>query len=420
MSQNRMTFNGATMADTLTTAVQSLRANGLRSLLTMLGMVIGVAAVIAMSAVGAGARDQIMRQISSLGGNLIFMGQGAVVRGGVRLGAGTAATMTEDDGYAIKREIPGVEYAGPAVRWAVQAVAENANWNSLLHGVTPDYIDAREWRMALGRSITDDDVAQGAKTAVLGRTVVDNLFGGGDPVGQYIRIYNTPLKVVGVFEEKGQGPQGNDQDDVIYAPLSTVKRHIPGMAKGNPRLAHFILVKMADGADMKDGERQITALLRQRHRLTDGQENDFWIRIMAEVTAAREESAATLSFLLAAVAAVSLVVGGVGIMNIMLVSVTERTREIGLRLAIGARRGDVMRQFLLEACLLSGIGALIGLATGIGAAAALSRLAGWPTLLDPWSAALAVGVSVAVGVGFGWHPARRAARMNPIEALRRD
>jgi putative ABC transport system permease protein len=409
-----------TFLDTLATALHSLRANGLRSLLTMLGMVIGVAAVIAMTAVGAGARDQIMRQINSLGGNLILMGQGSVARGGVRLGAGAAATLTEDDAAAIAREIDGVEQSGPAVRWNLQVVAGNQNWNTQMHGVTPDYVEARAWRMAAGRTLTIDDVAQGAKVAVLGKTVVDNLFGGGDPVGQSIRIFNTPLTVVGMFAEKGQGPQGNDQDDVLYLPLTTAKRYVPGIGKANPKFVHLILVNMAQGSDMKEAERQITGLLRQRHRLADGQENDFWIRIMSEVTAAKEESAAVLSFLLAAVAGVSLLVGGVGIMNIMLVSVTERTREIGLRLAVGARRRDVLRQFLLEATLLSGLGALIGVALGVGAAAALSDLAGWPTLVQPAAVLVAVGVSVAVGIVFGWYPARRAAQLDPIVALRRD
>lgn len=409
-----------TLSDALAAALQSLRANRLRSALTMLGMVIGVAAVIAMAAVGAGARAQILAQIDSLGGNLILMGQGSVMRGGVRLGAGAAATLTEDDAVAIRREIPDVELAGPAVRWNLQVVAAGSNWNTLMHGVTPDYIEAREWRLAAGRFLTAEDDIYGAKVAMLGRTVVDNLFGGGDPLGQTVRIFNTPLTVVGVLGEKGQGPQGNDQDDVIYIPLSTAKRYVPGIARANPRFVHVILVKMADGADLKDGESQIKSLLRQRHRLGDGQESDFWIRIMAELTAARAESAAVLSFLLAAVAAVSLLVGGVGIMNIMLVSVTERTREIGLRLAVGARRRDVMTQFLLEAILLSALGAAIGVALGFGAAAALSHLAGWPTLVEPLSVTAAVGVSVAIGLGFGWYPARRAALLDPISALRHD
>ncbi|PGH53630.1 multidrug ABC transporter substrate-binding protein [Azospirillum palustre] len=406
--------------DALRAALDSLRANPLRSALTMLGIVIGVAAVIAMVAVGAGARDQVLRQIASLGTNLIMVGQGSIARGGVKLGAGTASSLTEDDALAVLSEIPGVVVTAPSVRWGLQIVAGNQNWGTVLFGITPDYMDARDWSVAMGRGLSDEDAAQANKVVVLGQTVVRNLFGGGDPIGEPVRVFSTPLTVVGVLAEKGQNTQGQDQDDVIFVPLSTAKRNIPGMAKSNPRFIHTMVVKMRDGTDMAEAQAQIRDLLRQRHRLVAGQDDDFWMRDLSEVSATRDASSRALSFLLAAVAAVSLLVGGIGIMNIMLVSVTERTREIGLRLAIGARRRDILVQFLIESTTLSLIGAAIGVALGIGTAMGVATLAGWPTLIQIDSVVLAVVVSGIVGVFFGLYPARRAARLNPIEALRHE
>ena len=406
--------------DSVRTALEALRANPLRSALTMLGIVIGVAAVIAMVAVGAGARDQVLRQIASLGTNLIMVGQGSVSRGGVKLGAGTASSLTEEDAVTIVRDIPGARVAAPSVRWGLRIVAGNQNWGTVLFGITPDYMDAREWTIEQGRGISDEDVAQATKVVVLGQTVVRNLFGGGDPVGQQVRVFSTPLTVIGVLGEKGQNTQGQDQDDVIFVPLSMAKRNIPGMAKSNPRFIHSMVIKMDEGADMEAAQAQIRDLLRQRHRLIPGQDDDFWMRNLSEVAATRDASSRALSFLLAAVAAVSLLVGGIGIMNIMLVSVTERTREIGLRLAIGARRRDILVQFLIESTTLSIIGAGVGVLVGIGTAMVVANLAGWPTLIQIDAVILAVVVSGLIGVFFGLYPARRASLLNPIDALRHE
>ncbi|MGQ9371739.1 ABC transporter permease [Azospirillum sp. A39] len=409
-----------TPLEALRTALEALRANPLRSALTMLGMVIGVAAVIAMVAVGAGAREQVLSQIASLGTNLVLVGQGSIQRGGVRLGAGSAASLTEDDAAAIAREIPGVRATAPSVRWGLQVVAGNQNWGTTLFGITPAYLEARDWTVAAGRPISDHDAAQGAKVVLLGETVVRNLFGGGDPLGETVRMFATPLTVVGVLGAKGQNAYGQDQDDVVFVPLATAKRNVPGMAKSNPRFVHSMVVKMADGADMAAAQAQIRELLRQRHRLGEGQDDDFWMRDLGEIAATRDASARALSFLLAAVAAVSLLVGGIGIMNIMLVSVTERTREIGLRLALGARRRDILLQFLIESATLSVIGAGIGVVAGVAVAAGVARVAGWPTLIAFDAVLLAVGVSGVVGVFFGLYPARRAARLDPIAALRHE
>ncbi|HYD30889.1 MAG TPA: ABC transporter permease [Azospirillaceae bacterium] len=406
--------------DALRTALDALRANLMRTILTMLGIVIGVGAVIAMVAVGEGAREQIIRQISSFGTNIILVGQGSVTRGGVRLGPGSAATLTEDDGLALEREVAGVQIAAPSMRGTVQAVAGNQNWSSSLSGITPAFLEARDWRVAVGRPITGKDIEGATRVVLLGQTVVNNIFGGGDPVGQEIRLNGVPFAVAGVLAVKGTSLEGRDMDDVMLAPLTTVKRSVPGLRQPSPRAVGLLTVKVRDSENTVVVQEEAKELLRLRHRLREGQDDDFWMHNVAEALEKRNESARSLTVLLATIAAVSLLVGGIGIMNIMLVSVTERTREIGLRLAIGARRRDILAQFLIEASTLSLIGGATGALTGAGVAVVIAELAGWPTLIRPDSVAAAVGISGLIGVFFGLYPAQQAARLNPIEALRHE
>ncbi|MBM3522623.1 MAG: FtsX-like permease family protein [Alphaproteobacteria bacterium] len=386
----------------------------------MLGIFIGVAAVIAMVAVGTGARETVLAQIRSLGANLIIIIPGNVTIGGVRLGTGARASLTQDDALALEREIEAVEAAGPTSRGQVQVVNGAVNWSTWLQGVTQSFFVARDWDIAEGRGFEPEEYERGAQVVLLGETVARTLFDDVDPVGETIRVRNVPFRVVGVLARKGQTTGGQDQDDVVVAPLRAAQQRILGVNRANSRAVGSIVVRIRDGEDTAEAEEQIRTLLRQRHRLQAAQEDDFILRNLAEVAATRDASSRTLSLLLAAIATVSLVVGGIGIMNIMLVSVTERTREIGLRLAIGARRRDVKLQFLLEAVSLAAIGGIAGATLGIIAARMISQLAGWPTLVSPDSVVLAVGVSALVGIVFGFYPAQRASRLDPITALRHE
>ncbi|MCW5730951.1 MAG: ABC transporter permease [Alphaproteobacteria bacterium] len=399
-------------------ALGALRVNKLRAALTMLGIVIGVAAVITMIAVGAGARQRVQEQMRSLGSNLMIVVPGAVTSGGVRLGFGSQSTITEDDAHAIAREVPGVQASAPVLRGSAQVVFGNANWSTVALGITPDYLEAREWTLLAGRGFTQDEMDGAAKVALIGQTVAENLFGEGDPVGQTIRVRKVPVTIVGLLDRKGQSLQGQDQDDTILLPIATARTRVLGVQTARQRAVSAITVKAWADADLTETEEQVRAVLRQRHRLQPGQDDDFWLRNLSEVLQAQEASSRVLAILLAAVASVSLIVGGIGIMNIMLVSVTERTREIGLRLAVGARGRDILTQFLVEAVTLSVIGGLIGILLGIAASLGVARFAGWQIAIPPESLLLAAGFAGAVGIFFGFYPARKAAHLQPIEALR--
>ncbi len=400
-------------------AVRALRVNKLRSALTMLGIIIGVGAVIAMVGVGSGAQARVAEQIESLGSNLIIVLSGSRTASGVHLGMGSQLTITEDDAVAMKREIPAVQAAAPSMRGGAQVVYGNLNWSTAIQGITPEYHEAREWPADAGRGITSEDVDGATKVCLVGQTTALNLFGDADPLGQIIRIKKVPFTVVGVLSRKGQSSWGQDQDDVIFIPLSTAKKKVLGVSsQANARAVQAISVKIYAGEDMNDAQAQIRDLLRQRHRLQSYQDDDFWIRNLAEVLQTQEASSQVLTYLLAAIASVSLFVGGIGIMNIMLVSVTERTREIGLRMAVGARGRDILLQFLVEAITLSLIGGLAGIALGLAGSYAIAYFAQWRTLIPSEAVALAFAFAGAVGVFFGFYPARKASRLDPIEALR--
>ena len=399
-------------------ALRALATNKLRSALTMLGIVIGVGAVIVMIAVGAGAQARVEEQIRALGSNLLLIMSGARTQGGVRLPQGSSQTLSEDDAIAINQEIPEA-LAAPALRGAAQVVAGNANWSTQIYGTTPEYLRVRDWPLAAGRNFSATEMSGAGKVCLLGATVVRELFAGADPVDQVIRIKRVPFTVIGVLETKGQSLMGSDQDDIIVVPIGAARSRVLGAAaQARSRAVSTIWVKVADGHDTKAAEDEVRLLLRQRHRLQPGSDDDFSLRNLAEVMAAQEASSRVLALLLAAVASVSLLVGGIGIMNIMLVSVTERTREIGLRMALGARTRDILGQFLVEAVTLSLIGGLVGVALGIGGATAVASLAGWRVVLSPAAVGLAVAFAFGVGVLFGFYPARKAAQLNPVEALR--
>jgi putative ABC transport system permease protein len=402
----------------LRVALRALAINKLRSALTMLGIVIGVGAVIVMIAVGAGAQARVEEQIRALGSNLLLVMPGATTAGGVRMGFGSSSTLTEDDVIAVNREIPEA-LAAPALRGSAQVIWGNANWSTQIYGITPEYLDVRQWPLAAGRVFEPQEVASAGKVCLIGSTVARQLFGTADPVDQTIRIKRVPFTIIGVLETKGQSLMGTDQDDVILMPISTARTRVIGSTNAvKQRSVGTIWVKVADGVDAGQIEGQVRSLLRQRHRLQPGADDDFSLRNLAEVMAAQEASSRVLALLLAAVASVSLLVGGIGIMNIMLVSVTERTREIGLRMAVGARTRDILGQFLVEAVTLSLIGGLVGVALGMGAAMAIASFAGWRVLLSPEAVGLAVAFAFVIGVFFGFYPARKAARLNPVEALR--
>jgi putative ABC transport system permease protein len=399
-------------------ALRALRVNRLRSALTMLGIVIGVAAVIAMVAVGSGATARIQQQIQSIGSNLIIVMPGTITSSGIRLGSGARVSLTEDDARAIAAECPAVSAVAPIVRGNAQVVSGDSNWATSIQGTTPEYLGIRDLSVSEGRAFTAQDVEAAAKVALIGETVAQNLFGGAGPVNQVIRVKNVPFTVIGLLAPKGQSPSGQDQDDVVLLPISTAKRQVLGASAANAGSVGNLMVQAAGPAFIDQAQQQMQSLLRQRHHTQPGQEDDFSIRNLSEVFAAQESSAQVMSILLGAIASVSLIVGGIGIMNIMLVSVTERTREIGLRLAIGAKTHDILSQFLVEAVTLSVLGGVLGILIGLAASALISYFAHWSTLVSPTSIALAFAFSGLVVVFFGYYPARKAALLDPIDALR--
>jgi putative ABC transport system permease protein len=402
----------------LRSALRALTTNWLRSLLTMLGIIIGVAAVITMIAIGRGAQDRVEQQIKALGSNIMLVLPGAQSAGGVRLGAQTGQSLTEDDADAIAREVPEVQVAAPTQRTSAQVASGSANWSTQVMGATNDFLVARDWPLAIGRPFEPVELSSSGKVAIIGQTVARELFGDIDPIDQTLRVRKVPLTVVGVLDRKGQNALGQDQDDVVLVPLSTYRNRLQGGNPGKLRRVGSISVKVWDGQSMQAAEQGIRELLRQRHRIAFGQDDDFSIRNLTEMLQTQEAASRVMTMLLAAVAGVSLVVGGIGIMNIMLVSVTERTREIGLRMAVGARGRDILTQFLIEAMTLSVVGGAAGVLLGALATWAVSALAGWEVALSASSVLLAVGFSAAVGVFFGFYPARRAAALLPIAALR--
>jgi putative ABC transport system permease protein len=395
-------------------AVKALRRNALRTALTALGLVIGVAAVIVMIAIGSGAQASIETQIQSAGSNVIVVTAGSTGFGPVRQGQGATTTLMPADAAAIRAEVPGIRALAPGVATRAQVVSSTSNWGTQVQGTGAELADLRAWPLEAGVFLSESDVARAANVVVLGAVVRDELFGAGaDPIGALVRIRNTPFRVIGVLGRKGQAATGQDQDDVVMMPYTTVQKRLLG-------ITHIQNITLAadSPAAMRAMPAVIETLLRRRHALTDGQENDFMVRSMEEMASVLTATTTTMTWLLAAVAAVSLVVGGIGIMNIMLVSVTERTREIGLRLSVGASDLDVLRQFLVEAIVLSVAGGALGVVTGVAVSAAVGQVTGWPVAVTTGAVLLASSFAVAVGVFFGFYPARKAAALDPIAALR--
>ncbi|MBI3815843.1 MAG: ABC transporter permease [Nitrospinae bacterium] len=401
---------------TIKISFRSLRVNKMRSGLTMLGIVIGVGAVITMIAVGTGASQRIEEQISSMGSNLLMILPGATTAGGVRMGMGTQPTLSMGDAEAIQKECASVSYVAPNLGGVTQVIYGSQNWSTGITGTTPDMLYVRDWTLSQGRPFAEEDVRNASKVCMPGQTVVDNLFGNENPIGQIIRIKNVPFTVIGVLDKKGQSPTGQDQDDTIFIPVTAAQKKIFGTAF--PGMVRIIMVKAKSMEDLYTAEKEITELLRQRHRIGDRQDNDFTVRNLTQAMQASEQSGKIMTLLLGAIASVSLLVGGIGIMNIMLVSVTERTREIGIRMAVGARTWDIRLQFIIESLILSLIGGAFGIIAGIAGSKMLSMLAGWPTIVSPLSISLAFGFSGVVGIFFGFYPAYKASLLDPIDALR--
>jgi putative ABC transport system permease protein len=371
-----------------------------------------------MVAVGSGASERIQEQIASIGSNVIVIMPGSITTSGVRLGPGFAMTLTMDDARAIAEECPAVALAAPVVRGGAQVVYGNSNWATSIQGTTPEYFEIRDQRLISGDIFTQQDVDGATRVALLGRTVANNLFENEDPVGQIIRIRRVPFTVLGVLEPKGQSPTGQDQDDLIITPISTAKKKLLGGPQASANAVGSIITMARDGDSIEEAQTEIEALLRQRHRIAVGDDDDFSARNLEELFTAQEASAKVMSILLASIASVSLIVGGIGIMNIMLVSVTERTREIGLRMAVGAKTRNILAQFLVEAVTLAVLGGVAGIALGVISSMLISHFAGWTTHTGIEAILLAFLFSAMVGVFFGYYPARRAAMLNPIEALR--
>jgi putative ABC transport system permease protein len=395
-------------------AFDALIRNKMRSLLTMLGIIIGVGAVIAMVAIGQGAQASVDAQISSLGTNVLLIFPGTTTRGGVSAGFGSGTTLTEEDGQAIKEQCPAVAYVSPLLRNGAQVVYGNLNWGTVIQGGSPDFFAIRDWRIERGEFFTDQDVRGATKVCLLGQTVIQQLFAQTDPIGQTIRIRNIPFKVVGTLQPKGQNMMGQDQDDIIIVPYTTLQKRLMG---NNVRSWGYI-VSAVSKTKILEAQNQITDLLRVRHKLGVTEDNDFTIRTQTEIAEASNATSKIMTTLLFSIASVSLIVGGIGIMNIMLVSVTERTREIGIRMSIGARRRDILTQFLIESIVMSLLGGFIGIVLGVVSSTMISKFAGWPTFISTNSIFLAVFCASAVGILFGYYPARKAASLNPIDALR--
>ena len=398
-------------------SVRALRRHKMRSGLTMLGVIVGVASVIILMGIGAGTRKEVLAEIRSLGSNLLLIQPGSVRTGGAQLGRGSSASLTLEDADAIRNEVPSVVASAPSVFGRAQVIRGNVNWQTTVQGITPDFLVAREWEVEQGQAFSEQEVKAAAKVALLGQTVATKLFGDGPAVGGLIRVAKAPFTVIGVLAPKGQNTQGADQDDKVLIPLSTAKLRVLGDSQQRARSVQYVMVKVGDWSYMETAAEEVRDLLRQRHRLQPGQDDDFTIQNMDEIQRSEEEASGTFVRLLVAVALISLIVGGISIMNIMLVSVTERTREIGIRLAVGARPGDGLGQFLTEAVTLSTLGGLLGMGLGF-AVLGLASLIGFPVLIELRAVLLAFGFSAGVGIFFGYYPARRAARLTPIEALR--
>jgi putative ABC transport system permease protein len=397
----------------LKVAFRALRRNKLRTALTMLGIIIGVGAVIAMVGIGNGAKAQVQARIAALGQNVIMVFAGSINRGGVFTGFGGAGTLTVEDALAMGREVPGVAAVSPEVRSGAQIMAGNNNWSTSVMGEGVDYLLIRQWDIADGAMFTDADVRAAAKVCILGKTTADKLFPDDDPVGKTIRIKNVPVKVLGVLKAKGVSMMGSDQDDTVIVPYTTGMKRFAGVT-----MLRSINVQSATAAQMTEVQNGIAELLRQRHRIQPGRDDDFMLRNQQEIAEAMSATTEVMTALLAAIASVSLLVGGIGIMNIMLVSVTERTREIGIRMAVGARGRDILLQFLIEAVALSSTGGVLGILVGVGGARLITMIKQWPTLVSPQSIIIAFAFSAAVGVFFGFYPARKASQLDPIDALR--
>ena len=398
---------------TLRIALRALARNKLRAFLTMLGIIIGVGAVIAMVAIGEGAKSTIRAQIAALGTNVLIVLPGSNVQGGVRAGFGNVTTLLDSDAKAMARELPSVAFVSPVLRRQDQVVAGNLNWGTLAQGVAPEFQQIRDWQVAEGRFLHEGDMDSAAKVAVIGQTVARQLFGNDDALDAVIRIRNIPFRVVGVLGAKGQTGQGTDQDDTIMIPYTTMQKRLMRIT-----WVQSIVVKAVSAERVEEAQEQITLLLRQRHRIGPEREDDFNVRNLSDIAEAATTTARVMAVLLGSVASISLLVGGIGIMNIMLVSVTERTREIGIRMAVGARSRDIMLQFLVEAVVMAATGGLIGILLGVGSSEVIKQWAQWPTLIDPAIIAIAFLFSGAVGVFFGFYPAKKAANLDPIDALR--
>jgi putative ABC transport system permease protein len=404
------------ISTSLRIALNALKANKMRSLLTMLGIIIGVAAVVIMVAIGSGASAKISAQIESVGSNLLIVIPGATTAGGVRMGSGTVSTLTLADSEAIVQNCPSVARVAPVWGGVAQAVYGNQNWSTGVTGTTSSMFAIRDWTLTAGRFFTVQETKAAAKVALLGQTVVNNLFGGADPIGEIVRIKKMPMQVIGVLAVKGQSPRGDDQDDAIYVPITTAQKRLFGTHL--PGLVRVIMVQAKDMNVMAKTEKEITDLLDQRHRIVKGADRDFTVRNLSEILAAAQAAYKTMSLLLGSIALVSLVVGGIGIMNIMLVSVTERTREIGIRMAVGAQESDILTQFLIESLVLSLVGGVIGVILGLTGAEIMAAMSDWPVLISWQALLLAFAFSAMVGIFFGFYPARKAAHLNPIDALR--